>query len=212
MECCSEDLLEKQFDEEKVASRVNQYNSKGINKETKILIESLKSMGIDGCSLLDIGCGLGLIGAELLKSGIAKVNNIEASLSYLEAAKAESKKRNLTDKTSFTLGNFVDVAEQTSAADIVTLDKVICCYDELEPLVKSSSDKALKLYGIIYPRDSWWTKAAIGIENLVRKIKGNTFRVFVYPTDKVDNLIKEQGLQQVFYKAMMVWQIVIYSR
>jgi 2-polyprenyl-3-methyl-5-hydroxy-6-metoxy-1,4-benzoquinol methylase len=212
MECCSEDLLEKQFDEEKVASRVNQYNSKGINKETKILIESLKSMGIDGCSLLDIGCGLGLIGAELLKSGIAKVNNIEASSSYLEAAKTESKKRNLTDKTSFTLGNFVDVAEQTSAADIVTLDKVICCYDELEPLVKSSSDKALKLYGIIYPRDSWWTKAAIGIENLVRKIKGNTFRVFVYPTDKVDNLINEQGLQQVFYKAMMVWQIVIYSR
>ena len=212
MECCSEDLLEKQFDEEKVASRVNQYNSKGINKETKILIESLKSMGIDGCSLLDIGCGLGLIGAELLKSGIAKVNNIEASSSYLEAAKTESKKRNLTDKTSFTLGNFVDVAEQTSAADIVTLDKVICCYDEFEPLVKSSSDKALKLYGIIYPRDSWWTKAAIGIENLVRKIKGNTFRVFVYPTDKVDNLINEQGLQQVFYKAMMVWQIVIYSR
>ncbi|MEJ2194998.1 MAG: methyltransferase [Ignavibacteriaceae bacterium] len=212
MECCSEDILEKQFDEEKVASRVNQYNSKGINKETKILIESLKSMGIDGYSLLDIGCGLGLIGAELLKSGIAKVNNIEASSSYLEAAKTESKKRNLTDKTSFTLGNFVDVAEQTSAADIVTLDKVICCYDELEPLVKSSSDKALKLYGIIYPRDSWWTKAAIGIENLVRKIKGNTFRVFVYPTDKVDNLIKKQGLQQVFYKAMMVWQIVIYSR
>ena len=212
MDCCREEIIEKQFNTKSVTKRINQYHSKGINKETRILIESLNSFGIDGYSLLDIGCGLGLIGTELLKSGITRVDNIEASLSYLEAAKTEYKERNLADNTSFTHANFVDVAGQISAAEIVTLDKVICCYDELEALVKSSCDKALKFYGIIYPRDSWWAKAAIGIENLFRKIKGNTFRVFVYPTEKVDGLIKKQGLQQVFYKAMMVWQIVIYSR
>ena len=130
----------------------------------------------------------------------------------METAKTESKKRNLSDKTSFTYGNFVEIAESVSAADIVTLDKVICCYDELEPLVKLSCEKTVKHYGVIYPRDSWWAKAASGFENFMRKIKGNTFRVFVYPTKEVDSLIKGHGLRKVFFKAMMVWQIVIYSR
>ncbi|MFC2103296.1 methyltransferase domain-containing protein [Bacteroidota bacterium] len=212
MNCCKDNVIEKQFDKLRVANKISQYRSKGISRETRILVDSLKSLGIDGYSLLDIGCGLGMIGIELLESGLAGVENIEASSSYLESAKTESKRRNLFDKTSFTYGNFVEIAESVSAADIVTLDKVICCYDELEPLVKLSCEKTLKYCGVIYPRDSWWAKAAIGFENLMRKIKGNTFRVFVYPTEEIDSLIKEQGLTRVFYKAMMVWQIVIYSR
>jgi magnesium-protoporphyrin O-methyltransferase len=212
MSCCNNDAIEKQFDKNRVANKVNQYHSKGINKETRILVDSLKSIGIEGYSLLDIGCGFGAIGMELLDSGLATVENIEASSSFLESAKTESKKRNLKDKTKFTFGNFTEIAESVSIADIVTLDKVICCYDELEPLVKLSCEKTVKHYGIIYPRDSWWAKAAIGFENLMRKIKGNTFRVFVYPSEQVDRLIKEQGLRRVFYKAMMVWQVVIYSR
>jgi magnesium-protoporphyrin O-methyltransferase len=212
MNCCNNIIIEKQFDKDRVANRVHEYHSKGISKETRILVDSLKSMGIDGYSLLDIGCGYGGIGIELLKSGVAEVENLEASSSYLKAAKAESRKNSLGDKTTFTYGNFVEIAEEVSAADIVTLDKVICCYDELEPLIKLSCNKTLKLYGLIYPRDSWWGQAAIGFENLVRKIKGNTFRVFVYPTETVDNLIKESGMKRIFYKSLMVWQIVIYSR
>jgi magnesium-protoporphyrin O-methyltransferase len=212
MSCCNNDAIEKQFDKNRVANKVNQYHSKGINKETRILVDSLKSIGIEGYSLLDIGCGFGAIGMELLDSGLATVENIEASSSFLESAKTESKKRNLIDKTKFTFGNFTEIAESVSAADIVTLDKVICCYDELEPLVKLSCEKTVKHYGVIYPRDSWWAKAAIGFENLMRKIKGNTFRVFIYSTEEVDSLIKEQGLRRVFYKSMMVWQVVIYSR
>ncbi len=130
MNCCNNEAIEKQFDKHRVANKVNQYHSKGISKETKILVDSLKSIGIDGYSLLDIGCGFGAIGIELLEAGVAAVENIEASFSYLEAAKTETKKRNFIDRTSFTHGNFIEIAQNVSAADIVNLDKVICCYDE----------------------------------------------------------------------------------
>jgi len=85
MNCCNNKAIEKQFDKDRVTNRVNQYHSKGISKETRILIDSLKSMGIEGYSLLDIGCGFGAIGIELLEAGVAKVENQEASSSYLEA-------------------------------------------------------------------------------------------------------------------------------
>jgi magnesium-protoporphyrin O-methyltransferase len=212
MNCCKENVIEKQFDKHRVNSKVNEYHSKGVAKETRILIDSIKSLGIDGYSLLDIGCGLGSIGMELIESGLTDVENVEASSSFLESAKTESKKRNLIDKMKFTYGDFVKISESVSPADIVTLDKVICCYDELEPLVKLSCERTLEYYGVIYPRESWWAKAVIGFDNILRKIKGNTFRVFIYPTKEIDNIIKGQGLRRVFYKAMMVWQIVIYSR
>lgn len=212
MSCCNNLAIEIQFDKARVVNKVNQYHSKGIGKETRILVNALRSIGVDGCSLLDIGAGLGSIGIELLNSGLASVENVEASSSFLETAKSESKTRNLIDKTKFTYGDFVEIADGVSTADIVTLDKVICCYDELQPLIKLSCEKTVKYYGVIYPRDTWWTKAVIGFENLLRKIKGNTFRVFVYPTKEVDSLIKAHELREVFYKAKMVWQIVIYGR
>jgi magnesium-protoporphyrin O-methyltransferase len=212
MECCNNEIIEKQFDKDRETNRVKEYHSKGISKETRILVDALRSIGVDGYSLLDIGCGYGGIGIELLKSGVVKVENSEASLSYLEAAKIETEKNNFSDKTSFAYGNFVEIADKISAADIVTLDKVICCYDELEPLIKLSCKKTLKSYGLIYPRDSWWGKAAIGLENLIRKIKGNTFRVFVYPSKTVDDLVKDCGMKRIFHKELMVWQIVVYSR
>lgn len=212
MTCCQNNIIEEQFDKKRVAKKLNIYHSKGIGKETGVLVNSIKSLGIGGYSLLDIGCGFGLIGIELLRSGLSAVQNVEASSSYLEAAKTESEKENLIDKTNYIHGNFVDIAREVSSADIVTLDKVICCYNELERLIKLSCEKSLKYYGVIYPRDNWWVRTSAMFENLLRIIKGNTFRFFVYPTETVDNLIEEQGLRKVYYKATMIWQIVIYSR
>ncbi len=119
MNCCNNDAIEKQFDKDRVANKVNQYHSKGINKETRILVDSLKSIGIDGYSLLDIGCGFGAIGIELLESGLAKVENIEASSSFLESAKTESKKRKLSDKNEDKWVNLFEPLILDYANDII---------------------------------------------------------------------------------------------
>ena len=109
-------------------------------------------------------------------------------------------------------GDFVAIAHEVPPADIVTLDKVICCYDDMESLVAKSVQKANKLYAVIYPRDTWWVKAGIAVENLVRKLKGSNFRVIVHPTRAVDRLIKENGMEKRFYRALIDWQIVVYAR
>lgn len=212
MICCKNNVIERQFDKNLAAKKLRRYRAGGIGRQTGMLVDSIKALGIEGYSLLDIGCGLGSIGIELLESGLAAVENIDVSSSYLEAAETEYKRRNLIDKTNFTHGNFVEIAGNVSTADIVTLDKVICCYDEVERLIKLSCGKTSKFYGVIYPRDNWWVKAAIGLENLLRKIKGSTFKLFVYPAEVVENLIMEQGLSRVYYKATIAWQIVIYGR
>ncbi len=43
------------------------------------------------------------------------------------------------------LGDFVEVAGSIQPADIVTLDRVICCYPDVERLVGLSSQRATRL-------------------------------------------------------------------
>ena len=212
MDCCQCDLIEAQFDRETVAKKVERYRTRGLKKETEILVDALLADGVEGCSLLDVGGGLGALEFELLKAGASQVTNVEASSAYIEAAKEESSRQGFSERVSHVHGDFVAIARDVPPADVVTLDKVICCYDDMESLVAKSVRKANKLYGVIYPRDTWWVKAGIGIENLIRRLKGNSFRVIVHPTRAVDRLIKENGLEKRFYRALTDWQIVVYVR
>lgn len=212
MDCRQCQSLETQFDQELVASKVHQYHQKGLRKETRILVNALVSAGVEGYSLLDVGGGLGALEFELLKAGVAKVTNVEASTAYIDAAKSESSRLGFSDNISHIHGNFIDIAREVSPADLVTLDKVICLYDDMTSLVSSSVEKAKKLYGLVYPRDTWWVKAAMGVENLLRKRKGSDFRVIAHPTSKVDRLVRDNGMNRLFYRALIDWQIVVYRR
>jgi magnesium-protoporphyrin O-methyltransferase len=191
---------------------VRRYHEKGPKKETKILVEALLSEGVEGSSILDVGGGLGVLEFELIKAGASSATNVEASSAYIDAAREEASRQGLSAQIQHIHGDFVDLARDVPPADIVTLDKVLCCYDDMESLVRGSVEKAKKFYGLIYPRDTWWVKVMIGIENLFRKLKGNDFRVFVHPTEEVDSLIKEAGMKVLFYHELIDWQIVVYGR
>ena len=45
------------------------------------------------------------------------------------------------------------MSDEIEAADVVTLDRVICCYPDMEALVGRSAERALRLYGLVHPRD-----------------------------------------------------------
>ena len=212
MNCEKCNAIEAQFDQKVVAKKLRQYHLKGPNRESKILIDALKSFNINGNSLLDIGGGFGGIAIELLNAGVISATNVEASSAYLKGAETEASKQGYLNQISLIQGDFVNVKGNIKPAEIVTLDKVICCYDDMVSLVKSSVEKAKNLYGVIYPRDTWWVKIMVWVENFIRKIKGNSFRVFVHPTREVDRIVRENGMKRVFYRKLIDWQIVVYAR
>lgn len=207
--CC---VIAAQFDQKVVNKKLRQYRLKGPRKETKILINALKSLGIDGYTVLDVGGGFGALCFELLKAGVNSAVNVEASSAYVDDAREEAAKQGYSDQLTLIQGDFVSIENQIKPADIVTLDKVICCYDDMSSLVQTSVKKAIKFYGVIYPRSKWWVKLVIWIENFFRKIRGNNFRVFVYSTKEVDRIVRENGFKKVFIRELIVWQIVVYAR
>ena len=177
-----------------------------------MLIEALKDEGVKGMTLLDIGGGVGAIQHELLRAGVVSVTNVEASTAYISAAKEEAERQGHAARMSHYHGNFIDLAVNIPPADMVTLDRVICCYHDMHRLVELSSAKAGKLYGLVYPCDTWWVNFGFSFENFTLWLQRNPFRVFVHHTEEVDAIVRGNGLERRFHQTAGMWQIVIYGR
>jgi magnesium-protoporphyrin O-methyltransferase len=212
MSCCQCQGIETCYNRKSVAKNLRKYRLGGPGKTTRILIDALKVEDVKGAILLDIGGGVGAIQHELLKAGAGRAINVEASTAFIEAAKEEAERQGHADRVSHYHGNFVDLASDIPQADIVTLDKVICCYHDMQALVGLSSSLARRFYGVVYPQDSWRAKFGFAAENFVYWIRRSSFRVFVHPTKAVDAVIRQNGLHEIFYQKIGVWQIVVYVR
>ncbi len=204
--------IERFFDVKQAKKDLKKYRKNGAQKATKTLINAISSHNINSFSLLDIGGGIGAIQHELLKKGVLLSTDVDASSAYLEKAKEESFRQGTAEKTKFYFGDFVEIANTIAEADIVTLDRVICCYDEMEKLVNLSADKAKVFYGIIFPIDKWIIKKLHKIFNLGFVFERNSMRVFIHSTEKIEEILKLKGFENIFHKRYLLWQVILFKR
>jgi magnesium-protoporphyrin O-methyltransferase len=212
MKCCQCEGIESKFDQKKAAKELEQYRKAGPSKNTRMLIDALKAEGISGMTLLDIGGGVGTIQHELLNAGVSSCFNVEASLSYVEAVKEEANRQGHADSITHLHGNFVDIAMDVPQSDIVTLDRVICCYPDVGALVGLSLERAGRIYGVVYPRNTWWVKILWALENLYYRIQRNPFRTFIHPPEVVEEIVRSKGFVRRFFREVGQWQVVVYRR
>jgi magnesium-protoporphyrin O-methyltransferase len=212
MGCCQCQGIEAFFNKKLAVRELGRYLQKGPWKTTRMLIEAIRAAGLEDATLLDIGGGIGAIQHELLSDGASRAVNVDASSAYLEAAKSEAQRRGHTGRVTYHHGDFVDLAQDVPPADVVTLDRVICCYHDVQRLVGLSAAQAKKLYGLVYPRDTWWVKAGFSLINLFMWALRNQFRGFVHPSRKVEAIVRANGLERHFYRTTLVWQVVLYAR
>ena len=165
------------FNSKEATGDLKRYRSKGPMKTAQMLIDALRDAGVAEKCLLDIGGGVGALQHELFKAGVA---------SALE-------RQGTRDRVEYHHGDFIDIASGLDEANVVTLDRVLCCYPDVRALVERSTTLTGSFYGVVYPRKSLVSKLAIGGANLFLKIKKNPFRAFVHDPERVDAMIREAG-------------------
>lgn len=204
--------IEDVFGQQYVTRELQRYRLKGAAKTTRMLTAAIKARGVDGLTLLDIGGGVGAVQHDLLEAGVQAATSVDASTAYVGAARAEAERRGFADRVSFKLGNFVEVAEGIPPADIVTLDRVICCYPDMNSLVSLSAKRARKLYGVVYPRHTWWIRIGLAVGNFLLRLQRNPFRTYSHPTQAVEAVLGENGFKRCSYSQTLIWQVIVFSR
>lgn len=212
MNCCQCQGIEEVFSQPFVTKELSRYRVKGPIKTTRMLIDAIKAEGVDGLTLLDIGGGVGAVEHELLDAGVNCATDVDASQAYINAARDEAQRKGYVEKVSYHYGNFVELAEDIAPADIVTLDRVICCFDDMERLVGLSAERARKLYGLVYPRDTWLMKIGIAIINFFLLLRRSPYRSYFYQTKAVEAILRNNGFKRRSFSQTMAWQVAVYAR
>jgi tRNA1(Val) A37 N6-methylase TrmN6 len=176
------------------------------------LLRNIGPVGNQAMTLLDIGSGIGVIAHELLASGISHATVVEASAAYLQMSEEKALRRGHRDRIAYHHGDFVDLAGTSPAADIVTLDRVICCYPDMDKLVEASASKAKHLYGLVYPRERWVTRIAAALLNVALSLRGGAFRTYIHSSDAVEAIIEHHGFRRKTYACTFLWQVATYAR
>ncbi len=191
---------------------MRRYRRAGLNPTTRLLSRALIERKVEGATVLDIGGGVGSLQHALLEAGARHVRSVDASSAYLEAAREESARRGWGDRIDSRHGDFVALADSIEPADVVTLDRVICCYPDMRRLVAESAARARRLYGVIYPRDAFWLRPGFWLLNLFLWFRRSSFRVFLHSRDEVEEVIRRSGLAPVFHRHRGMWQVVVFAR
>jgi predicted TPR repeat methyltransferase len=212
MDSCGCDERFSIFDEKSAQGDLERYRRHGPDKTTGMLLDMIRASGVRGATVLDIGGGIGAIDHELLRDGAEHAVLVDASQPSLAAARSEARRRNELDRLEFVDGDFVSHASTIDRADIVTLDRVICCYPDMESLVRSSAARARRLYGLVLPRDSWFIRTGLRLMNVWFRLWRNAYRSFAHPNARVDALAADAGLRPVAEDRTFFWRVVLYER
>jgi magnesium-protoporphyrin O-methyltransferase len=213
MACCCDftETVDLQFTSKKAGQELQRYRRKGAGPTTRLLIDGISRAGVADGSLLDIGAGVGALTFELLERGFDRAVIVEASSGYTAAASSEAGCRGRSPHVQFVGGDFLDVARAVPAASVVALDRVVCCYPLYEALLTEAVRHAKRGFAFSYPRDRWYVRAGMTVENALRRRKSG-FRTFVHPETKMRELITRAGFDLVFERRTLVWSADVFVR
>jgi len=214
VDCCSsgDPAFDRQFDARHAAKHLRAYRQKGAMGLTRALIEGLAEGGIEGHTVLDIGGGVGAVHHDLLRSGAAAAVDVDGSRAYIAVAREEAERQGHADRVRYLAGDFVALADKIDPADLVSLDRVICCYADMEALVGRSAALARRRYGLVYPRDTWLGRVGVAFLNAGFRLSRSSFRTYVHRTAEVDAIVTARGLVKVLHRTTLGWQLALYER
>lgn len=207
MDCC--DVYADQFDRESAVDSAQRYRKKGLSGSARHIVDALTGLDIRGCRVLDIGGGVGAVGLELIKAGAESATNVELSSSYRQAATALAVESGLAERVELKVADAADPS-QTGDADIVVMNRVVCCYPDGDALMESAIARTLRYLAVSYPTPHWGSKAVIGFENRMRRRRGSEFRTFVHPVETVEKP-EAAGLRPIYRRARPVWTVRVWE-
>ncbi len=209
--CCQCQAIESEFSSGIARWELKRFRRRGPVRTTRLLLEDLRR-GAPGASLLDIGGGIGAIHHALLEAGVGTATHVDISPAYLEAAREEATRLGHGERVRFVRGDLVQLASTLPPADLVTLDRVICCYPDMPGLVGLAAEKARRELGAVYPRDGWWVRLAVHALNLFARVRRRDFRVFLHAPAAIDERLRRHGLERRTLRRTLAWEIATYAR
>lgn len=216
MNCCAAgDIndLNRTFDARAAQKDARSYRRGTLDHRARRLIAHIAGEASGGLTVLDIGCGAGSVHQELLRRGLAvRATGVDAAAAYVDAAAGNARHFGLGDRTSYAHADFALAADRFAPADLVILDRAICCYPDLPGLLGPAARHADKLLALTMPPDRWWAKAAYAVLAGFLRLRGSGYMPYLHSEQDVRAVAATAGLEQANSGRSGFWRILVYRR
>ncbi len=206
--CCYDEA----FDEAFAASELGRYRRRGPGRASKAIADALAQPRVEGLTVLDIGGGVGSVHQLLLERGAASALDVDASGPYLGVARTEAAARGLEDRITFRHGDFVQLASEIEPADLVALDRVVCCYPDVDALVGLAAQRTRRRLAITLPPDLWLARAVIRVLNVWEWVTRSDLRIHAHSHARVIAAARSAGLEPRSTTAVGAWRLLVFER
>ena len=114
--------------------------------------------------------------------------------------------------TSYLHGDLVDLSTTLEPADIVVLDKVVCCYANPTALLEKSSAITRRHLALSYPRAALGASLGFRFLSWLGRSLRWSFHPYYHRPSLLEATIARMGFREVFSGTTMIWQLKIYER
>lgn len=185
---------------------------------TAALLSALDEAGLEGRTVLDVGCGTGDLALAALGRGARSVSGFDLGAGAISNARALAQERGLVERAAFEVGDGSQAPLPKS--DVVVLNRVVCCYPSADALLANTLGAAGNVFALTAPVD----RGLMGVYNrifcwlgngwyAIRAKKFRGFRVFVHDLAAIETRIVGAGfLPRTRQHRRLVWDLRVYER
>jgi hypothetical protein len=182
------------------------YRKKGLDKLERRMIASVSASELNGKRVLEIGGGIGRIQAELLATGADQGEVVELVSAYEPYARELAREIGLEGRTSFRIVDILEEPDAVESADIVVLNRVVCCSPDGVDLAAAAARLARGTLVLSFPRDAVWVRAGISLLNASFWLRRNPFRAYVHRPKALIAAATSGGLRLASGEQGAFWQ------
>jgi magnesium-protoporphyrin O-methyltransferase len=211
-DCCSPAGYRHLFNRREARRRLDRYRKKGLDPMARAIRDELVRSDVAGKTVLEVGGGVGELHVELLKAGAGGAVNVELSSGYERAATELLEDEGLAGAVQRRVGDFVVDAPDLDTADVVVMNRVVCCYPDMEGMMRAAAEKAGEKLALTFPRDRWSVRTAVTVGNWWLRVRSVDFQAYVHDPEGIVAVADAGGLRMAFADEDRVWRALVLER
>jgi tRNA A58 N-methylase Trm61 len=176
------------------------------------MVDAARARGLDGVTVLELGGGVGAVQLELLGAGAARAVNVELSPEWEHVAVELARAHGVEDRIERRLADAVEEADALAPADVVVMNRVVCCYPDPDALMAVASERADRLLVVSFPRDRALVRFVTRLANAWMRLRRIEFRSFVHPERQIEAVAQRHGLRPGSEHRGFAWRAVAFTR
>lgn len=210
--CCARHGQDELFKDRFARRTAKRYRRKGLDKTSALMVEWAAAGGLDGATVAEIGGGVGQLLLALLQAGADHGEVVELVPAYEEHARALAEEAGAGDRASFRTADLVADPAAGEPADVVVLNRVVCCTPDGVELTGIAASLARRRLVLSFPRPSAAATAVVSVQNLAFRLLRRRFRVFIHSPASLAAAAEAHGLRLALEHPGRIWQVAAFER